>query len=435
MSADRLCKFVILGGLAGFEIAAAMAEVLGMSSGPISVAVRAMVAIGAVLVIVSKVHRLLVPERVAALFFIIFWIMYFCRIAVAGYGGEERLLFSPGYYWVWAVGACALPMLAAALWLPERDGWSEFRSIFTVLIIAGVIAAFSGSSIEVNDSNQEIDTGRFQLTSLNPILLGQLGTSLFVLGTWRALFGKEFSTFLWKLAALTCVVVGGFLLIASNSRGPLVSMILCLTFMTICAPGVRERRLLWLAAAVAVIGFIPIARYLEDSFGYTTYTRIFGQSQLREENTLDRLDRFGSALSDFNESPIAGSGLEERLHGGYPHNIFVEAFMAAGFPGGALLLFLTSYVAVVAVRNFRRHPDFGWTSLLFIQHAAAACFSGAIYTVNYFWISLGLVIAVSVSRNSGEKRATDNMAGAVIADGQQGDARGVSLLRPEMGES
>jgi O-antigen ligase len=323
--------------------------------------------------------------------------LYLMRIAYATTLSTEQLAFDAWYYYSWSIGACVLPMLGISLWSPRyKDADRNFRALFAALAIGGLLASFGASSIEPNQNNELVETGRLQLVALNPILLGQLGTTLVVMAVW--VLANRFKNYglSAKLIFLAAALVGAGLLVGANSRGPLVSAAVCLLFISL-ASGKRSRLYAMTSFAVAIISFVPATQYVEAEFGISTYTRLFGQSQLTEENTLDRFSRYEGAINAFMGNPLLGASLEEPKHGGYPHNVFIEAMMATGIFGFTLLLVLMATTFAFAVKLYVSVPGYGWASVLFIQYLVAAQFSGSIYTVNYLWITAGLMIAIYAS--------------------------------------
>ena len=391
---QALYRTILFIGICGFEIAAGFTSLVETASTPASIAVRFFLASCAALAIFIDFSKALSAPRSLILGYCFFWYLYLLRVAYATTLSTERLAFDTWYYYSWAVGACALPMLGIALWCPRReDGDRNFRALFVALSIGGFLAAFGASSVEVNDSNQMVETGRLQLTALNPILLGQLGATMVVMTVWVLTSRFKSYGLIAKLLFVAVALVGVGLLVGANSRGPLVSAAACLLFISLVS-GSKSRIYAMVFLISSIIAFVPVTQYMENEFGISTYTRLFGQSQLTEENTLDRLSRYDGALSAFSENPLFGSSLEEPTHGGYPHNFLVEALMATGVVGFSLLVILLSVTFAYAVRLYAIVPGYGWVSVIFVQYIIAAQFSGSIYTINYLWITSGLVISI-----------------------------------------
>jgi hypothetical protein len=392
-----LYRMLLFSGVCGFEIAAAASSLAGIESTPVSVAVRATVTFLALVAILSDFGKVAHGSRRLILGFCLFWLLYIFRIAYSTTFSNEVLAYDFWYYYSWSIGACALPMLGISLWSPrDADANRNFLTLFSALSLGGVLSVFGASSVELNSTNQPVETGRLQLTALNPILLGQLGTTLFIMAVWAlANRHRQHGRIAWVAYGIASLIGAG-LLIASNSRGPLMSAAACLLFITL-ASSKRSRVYAILFLIIGIVSFVPATQYLEEEFGFSTYTRLFEQSQLTEENTVDRLNRFRGAIEAFSGSPVFGANLEEPTHGGYPHNLFLEAFMATGAIGGTFLFSLVACSLAYAVAVYRWVPAYGWASILFIQYLVAAQFSGAIYTATYLWVTAGLVISVHSS--------------------------------------
>jgi O-antigen ligase len=317
---------------------------------------------------------------------------------------SELLLNPAWYYYAWAIGACAVPMIGAALWSPRIDkSVRSFLIIFVMLSFVSCLASFQASSIGIDSSQNEEQTGRLFTQKINPILLGQLGGTLFLISIWAITNQQLKLKKIFKVIFYFSLLLGAGLLVSANSRGPIVSIIVGLVFMVIFSKKTSR----WYNISLIVVGiiaFVPVLQYIETEFGFSTYTRLFGQSQLTEDNTLDRFSRYQLALDSFQRSPFWGASLEEPTIGGYPHNILIETLMSMGLFGFFLLISLLVTTLVFAARVFLTVPSYGWVSILFVQYFVAAQFSGSIYTSTYLWVSVGLVIAVYATLAPSAKR-------------------------------
>jgi O-antigen ligase len=192
---------------------------------------------------------------------------------------------------------------------------------------------------------------------------------------------------------LVAVLLGGFLLMASNSRGPLVAVALALVVVGALLPLGRALAFFGVLAGGA-LGFATLAALLEDTYGFTLYSRLFGQSQFYEVNTLSRLDRYDYALDAALRQPFLGAGLEVPLHGGYPHNILIEVALNLGLLGAALFVLLVAAAVIGALRRIMRERRDGWLMVLFTQYFVAVQFSSALYQATHFWLLLGTLLAL-----------------------------------------
>jgi O-antigen ligase len=403
----KLHTLVLVLSLTGFELVAGLTQIAAVPSTPFSIALRACTAIASIVIIYFNWRTLQSVARTSLIMLAGFWLLYFMRIFFDLTVKPEQVSHQWWVYVAWAVGACSLPMLALSTAAASAtDGLRVHRRVVQAVTVAAVVAAVWGSTSEINAFAVEENTGRFQLTSLNPILLGHLGVTLLVLCLWGLLYGSVAQVLTSRLPYFLGTVLGAGLIIASNSRGPLVSAVACFAFILLHA---TTRIKLYAAVVVYLFAtlFIPFTQILEEQYGISTYDRLFGQSQLEEVNTLDRLERYKGAIADFLSYPVTGSGLEESSIGGYPHNIFLEAFMATGLLGGLLMLGGVSFALIRAIRIYRSAPEWGWISLLFVQHLVSSQFSGGIYTVNYLWALCGFVYSI---RQEKETEATVSIA-------------------------
>ncbi len=396
-SKQALYRTILFGGICGFEIAAGLTTLADALSTPASIAVRIFVASCALIAVLMDFGKAFDKSRRIILGFCLFWYLYLLRIAYATTLSTEMLAFPAWYYYSWSIGASALPMIGISLWSPRyEDADRNFKTLFAALTVSGVLASFGASSIELNQNNELVETGRMQLVALNPILLGQLGCTLVVMAVWVLANRYDSYRSSAKLIFIFVALIGSILLVGSNSRGPLVSAVVCLLFISLLSS--KRARFYSIAMfIISIVAFVPATQYLESKYGISTYTRLFGQSQLTEENTLNRLSRYDGAINAFLDNPLLGSSLEEPIHGGYPHNFFIEALMSTGVFGFLLLTILILITFIFAIKIYLRVKGYGWVSVLFIQYLVGAQFSGSIYTINYLWITAGLVIAIYAS--------------------------------------
>lgn len=306
---------------------------------------------------------------------------------------DSRPLFKePSFYWMWGVGVCLIPFTSLAISVPKTVDWQRlFIWMYLLLSFSAVIAFLAGSAVAVDSvSGSYVETGRLRLDALNPISVGHMGVSVFLLSVWMLLNNKL--NFFKKIVVICLLVLGCYLTIAANSRGPLVAAGLCL-FLLIFSSSSRKKFLSFFILIICLIVFSPVAKYLEDEHGLTTYSRILGQSQKNEENVVVRENTYMNSINEFSDSPIFGAGLEESQSGSYPHNIVIEAFLATGIFSGLLFLGCLIFLSVRAFLIMSKDPAAGWCGLLFFQYLIAAQFSGAIYTVSTFWMAAAFIVS------------------------------------------
>lgn len=383
--------------IAGYPLIAGLSTLFGLPNTALSIAIRALVSIASVLMIMLSlnIHQRDRLSNAALIFTIIFWSLYLIRMAYeTTYFGYE-LLVSPFNYWVWAIGGSFVPMLGLSRVICVNREGDLHATWMRMIILAAIIVVLPNASTAVDIDTGVAETGRLGLQTLNPISTGHLGVSAMIMALWTV-FLRDTRVH-WRDVAVSGALFlgGGVLAITANSRGPLVALIIAILFM-IFASG--SKRKYWLVGVIGfgIASFASLVSALDAYFGTRTFERFFGQSQLDDVTTLARVDIYDTAINQFQDNVLLGSGLEIHGTGGYPHNIVIEAFMTTGLFGGAILLMMLILSLLVAWRVMRRAPAFGWVGLLFVQYIVGAQFSGSIFESTTLWASLGALLGVSI---------------------------------------
>jgi len=223
--------------------------------------------------------------------------------------------------------------------------------------------------------------------------MGHLGVSLFMLSVWFVFQSVGSTTNMVRFVQVTGIGAGFYLCLASNSRGPLFALLVCIAALFFFS-GARRRIGIIVLIIAGSLSALPLAKYLNDVHGISTYSRIFNQSQVQQAKGDARLDLYANALSSFADKPFLGSGLEEYKIGFYPHNVIIESLMATGVFGGALFILLIVALLINGARSYKQDPSTGWAFLLALQYIVGAQFSGALYSSGPFWISIALLIVI-----------------------------------------
>jgi O-antigen ligase len=170
----------------------------------------------------------------------------------------------------------------------------------------------------------------------------------------------------------------------------------------------RPARALVKGAAATALS-VPAIFLLEQRLGFAIMSRFRAALDAEERGSVtERVEMFRGARDQFLSSPITGSSLEERGWLTYPHNTFIESFMATGLIGG--VAYLTFHVGALwsAARLALFTPSAAWLTILCVQYSLSALFSGSLYVSNTMWAMLAAVVATE-SRRSVEVRS----AGAI----------------------
>lgn len=385
-STNRAAGLVLALTLVGYPLAAGVSEFAGIPNRLLSVPFRALV-LGASLFVLLR----LLDARPARtdrhpvwIAWWLFWGLYVSRIVVDALFNPDALKLPVQEYLLFGVGVTLLP--AAVLASRRLEVATEATA--RLILLLGFVGTLLNLWVILHQldfaSYIEFATNRVETDSLNPITIGQVGASSILLATWQLLHGSDRGgrQRLWLAA---CIALGSVALIASASRGPMISM--AVAGLVLLA---HERRLipmLWIAGIAATLPLLLAEAGLSlDS--------VFLFERLSESAFTDseRSRLFADGLRAFQSSPLIGAGIEPIET--YPHNLWLESFMVFGLPSGLAFSAVLIAATLCAWRIRATNPSAFWISLLFVQYLVSALFSGSLYTSSAFWILCALVLAI-----------------------------------------
>ncbi len=227
--------------------------------------------------------------------------------------------------------AVVLPYLIARIFFKT---YNQVRIFLITLLASAVIIA---SALIVMSFSPSYTGGRLSFFEANVIPTGTLlavGLIIAVIGLTSKLFGKS------RKIKILCVIVSLLCLYGiflSGVRGPLISIIVGLTFYFLIL-SLHRLRVLVSISAIAILLLVTsnmwypsAAKALPNIGGYRLQAITQGLS------TQDRLERYRAAIELFTQSPLLGVGTDgyAELTGGlgYPHNIFLEIASENGLIG------------------------------------------------------------------------------------------------------
>lgn len=388
--------------IAGFPMIAAFSALTTLSSTPLAVALRAIIALTGIALwfrSTLRIRRDGQQNTLANTAFIIFWGMYLLRLAIDTTTNTSPLSREPMEYWIWAVGACLIPATAIKTSASSKDIQKSYYQITAITLITALITTLISNTQYTIASGETIDIGRLSLPSLNPISLGHLGLSLIILCTWPPK-NRNGNTYPFRqITRITGIAIGGYLLIGSASRGPLVALIITGCIFLIATRKLTIRQIL-LPSITSLIVAVSINNYLEENTSIRTTARLEASTEGVDESVLGRQIAYAGAVSQFLSNPITGDYIEERITKYYPHNIILESFMATGIIGGSSLLIILAYCARTSFRIIQSDRNLAWTGLLYFQYLVGAQFTGALYNTTTLWALIGIVMSIHRQRQS-----------------------------------
>jgi len=217
-----------------------------------------------------------------------------------------------------------------------------------------------------------------------------------------------------SLLYLFTMAIGIIVMMLASSRGPLISVVICILL------------LLWKSGKLnlrfgLICGFLMLGIWsgtaFTSSYGSSFFERLFALSNEFDTESYGGLGRAGLYKAAFElvvEHPFIGAGIE--IPGvGYPHNLTLEAFLVLGIGGGCLFLY---FLVIGTMKSFqllrKQEPGWGWLGLLFLQYMVGGMFSGTLYGSYLFWYGLLSVYAIDWSRKSKKSRKLSSRQASLV---------------------
>jgi hypothetical protein len=294
--------------------------------------------------------------------------------------------------WAQAFIFALLPSLPFLL-IPDLEALKLARRVCNWAAVAAVVAVGVAAYYSVR---QPSAAGRLATDVINPITIGEVGVSLFILalsyssgarvavGAWWRSLGRALGAF---LGIVTCV--------ASASKGPLLSLVVVAAVMFVyrLTRLSTPRKLLEFSGALLLLcSLLVLAIVLAQHGLLAVYDRISDIAS--DQSTALRVQAWQGALAQFDSSPLWGSPVVELSTRFYPHNAVFETMMATGVAGLLPLLVLQAWGATAAHHVMIKSPENSWIALLFLQHAIGAMLSGSIYVGTAIGITLLMLLGV-----------------------------------------
>lgn len=387
--------FVIIWTFAGFPLLAGLTEFFGSdNNSTISVFLRALAVACAVFVIFRSPKQSL---DIALLLFGFFWVAYLMRFVITLHLFEEPQSRPAYEFWLWAVGACLLPSLAAFK-SANATLLTKVRMPLLVGTLTAIILSFiEGSTEMLLDTGETRDINRWNLSSLNPIALGHLGVTGILIGI-AVLLSKSRSRF-EAMLALVAISTGLIVMVLANSRGPALALAAPIIFFFL-AKRQYGKLIVLVFFCLSLLAGQGMGKQEGDSF-LNAFLGRFSDLQTGSDQSADiRAGSFQGAFNQFLGSPFLGDALEESTTGFYPHNLLIEAYMSTGIIGGIPFTLLIIAALTSSWRLLRDRSGEYWVGLIALQYIVGSQFSGSLYQSAAMWVAIALVIAVAPQRAS-----------------------------------
>lgn len=391
---DWLLVLLYVLGIAGYPLVAPLPLMFEVDSRIVTVPFRGLFLAIALVVFLSMIRRR--DTIYTGQFwwpYSIFWGIYIARLLVDTLISPIPLRLPVEEYYLLVFGLVLLPTNAFFSVLKPVANRSAIFATLVLSVLACLATYYLGIDTLVSGS-----VGRLGTETLNPISFGYLGATVVLLASF-ILLRLELRTHLGKVLLLGSIALGLLSVGLAGSRGPLAALVV--TVLVLVGHAVRQTSMRHAAAfSLVLIASVVVALPYVVEMGSGIVERIEMTGTGLDPSDEDRFWLWRIAWAAFLDNPLLGNGIEPASVGFYPHNIVLEAYMATGFVGGCLLLFMLVYVGKRALDLLSLNPGYGWIGLLYIQQVVAAIFSGSIYGSTGVWYLMAAVVSAERTHRS-----------------------------------
>lgn len=369
--------------LIGYPISVAITTIFGMDDNFISITYRLIVLVAASVLLFLSWYQYGLKINYKILIGASFIIFYVGRMLLEWVGNSGDAKFDWSDFWLFLLLVCLVPALPY-VWeknIPDESSTPYLIIIFGIIgLVLNFYLNFHVGNLSLKD---QLFSGRLENERLNPITYGHIGVSTAVVGLWAVIIKKKIN-----ILTILGVSIGVLGIIASGSRSPFISLIICVLVILM---KFRFRANKFSISLIATFLTVSILFGLFVDFD-NIYIFSRAKTSMFEDDARSQI--FSDAYHAFLDHPFLGTGY---LFDTYPHNIVLEAFMATGILGGILMITIL-LIGIVASLSILKNKNFSWISLLFIQYLILSMVSGSIYYSNILWMLWVCVVSVSANR-------------------------------------
>ena len=381
----NLSGILFLAILVGFPIVSGVNAVLEIKEQYLSVAYRAIVLICAIIVLISTGIRYKIRINYNLFIGIGFIFFYILRMLFEWLFDPQASKLDWDNFWVFLIAVCVIPAIPYG----ERSNIPSGHQILNLIVAFGVIGLilnfYSATAAGNFSTDEQLLSGRLETERLNPISYGHLGVTVTLLSLWSMLIWKD-KSILTKLN----VIIGVLGIVASGSRGPLLSFACC---MVVLSMRLNYKTLLLVLVVILMATLLTKFVGMDDIYFFNRISESMFEDASRKEI-------FNDAFDAFRNNVFFGSGYPFET---YPHNLIIEAFSSSGIVAGFLLV-STIVMALIMSSRLLKDSARGWLSLLFMQYLLSAMVSGSLYYSNIFWTLLVCVTTAGQASYKNNRR-------------------------------
>jgi hypothetical protein len=383
----------------GYILTATVTAAIAVENSPLAIGLRTFTVFTAIgLLCLKFVRGINSNVSLTTIFYLSFWSLYVIKLfMVTLEAGITNSHMELKEYWTWAILICALPSMAVLTIKNPVVFDKLLKALVCSLAFSVVGVLLNGSFWAIDDvSGDSVYTGRFSLPALNPISIGHLGLTFLITMMWLSKSCKNIGP---RFLVLVGGSLGVLLIILSASRGPLISGFIVCTFYVMSRSRFPIRKIFLYSLLITFVLLVFVKVHPQ----YLASMLLLFRIGIEDQSLSYREEAITGAIIQFLNNPIFGGGIVEEATGFYPHNVFIESFMALGLVGGLLLLALNLILLKNLWIQLKSGESRGWIGLLYLQQLVAVQFSGSIVKSPEYWIFVCLLIRYFIILNYSKK--------------------------------
>jgi len=380
--------------LAGFILISGLPYFFSVESRVITVPFRAFVLGVSILVIAynfyfSKNNKFNISDY----FFVLFWVVYVINtyLSFKNYEFSSDIKLKELEIYLRIIGVCFIPSLAILSLNPKLI---NYKLIFNVVYVIIFIILLANIIIGINYNYHGRSSGFLSTYSIN---FGHIGVTLAIMSLYNIMFYDKIGKYYYFLMIIG-FLIGTYILYASSTRGPLIALIVVISYILYIKKKYRYLISLYSAIVLLIIGLFFLNIQNENIGRNSFFSRITkmivtGDSSGRGKIYID-------SIGVFLDKPLFG-GRFLFFDGTYAHNFILDILMSTGLFGMAIFLvfFKNSVGEIIMIKKSSSiNSSTYWVYLILIQYIVFAFFSCSLYDTPEFWYLIAMTMVLYKSK-------------------------------------
>lgn len=343
-------------------------------------------------------------------FFVIYSIRLFVDTAFFDIGMKND--YSHSYLYLYYYILTFLPCLSLFAVKDHLDFSKiiKYTGVFLVLINVSYMLYFlsegPGSFLLMLSSRAEVSSETLERgTVINPIVVGVFGASLALFEISKFIQLKKEKLFR-NLLGVIFIAMGIANVMLGASRGPVLLLVLGVFIISGFYFKYRAFQASKILNLIGVLfGLLLIFQLFIAPLFSDTEIFLFKRLEMLDDSigsdTKEARDySFEGAINDFLDSPIIGKQYVGTYDNFYPHNVYLEVFMATGILGAIFFFWAFYQVFQTFIKLWRLRLPEEYLPLFIIgmSNLIVGLTSGSIPTSPQYWIFLTLLILLQSKR-------------------------------------